>query len=239
MNKPLKTRFAPTPSGYLHAGNGVSFIITWALARTFDGSILLRIDDLDAARRRLEYLEDIFQTLNWLGLDYDEGASGVADFLQNYSQHTRLNLYNQALRKLQNLTTEHTHDLIYACRCSRRKIQETARNGIYPNTCRTAHIDLSAPDVAWRLRLPEGVKVIFSEWQKGLQTIDLEQVVGDFVVYQKNRLPAYQLASVIDDDFFGINFVVRGADLLPSTAAQIFISAHLEGSFFSKTPFSP
>ncbi len=234
MIKQLKTRFAPTPSGYLHAGNGISFIITWALARAFEGSILLRIDDLDAARCRPEYLEDIFKTLDWLGLDYDEGASGVADFLQNYSQHTRLDLYAQALEKLQNLNTDDDPNRLYACRCSRRDIQETAQNGIYPNTCRSAQINLSAPDVAWRLKLPDDAKATFSEWQKDSQTIDLEQVAGDFIVRQKNGLPSYQLASVVDDDLFGINFVVRGADLLPSTAAQIFISTHLEGSFFAQ-----
>ena len=102
MKSNLKTRIAPTPSGLLHEGNGISFLLTYALARAYEGQILLRIDDLDAERMRLAYLDDIFRTLDWLGIEWDEGPSSVADFQQNWSQHHRLDLYQNALDTLKN-----------------------------------------------------------------------------------------------------------------------------------------
>ena len=95
----LRTRIAPTPSGFLHAGNGISFILTYVIARAFEGQILLRIDDLDAERMRPEYVEDIFKTLDWLGLEYDEGPTSPDDFYQNFSQHKRLDIYNHLIEK--------------------------------------------------------------------------------------------------------------------------------------------
>ena len=100
MKTQFKTRIAPTPSGLLHEGNGTSFILTYALARAHQGQVVLRIDDLDAERMRLEYLDDIFRTLDWLGIDWDEGPSSVADFQLNWSQHHRLDLYQNILEKL-------------------------------------------------------------------------------------------------------------------------------------------
>ena len=79
MKQAFKTRIAPTPSGLLHAGNGASFLLTYIITKAFDGKILLRIDDLDAERMRLEYVEDIFKTLDWLGIEWQEGPVSVAD----------------------------------------------------------------------------------------------------------------------------------------------------------------
>ncbi|NJL14359.1 MAG: hypothetical protein HC913_16005 [Microscillaceae bacterium] len=80
----LRTRFAPTPSGFLHEGNAFSFVLTWLAARHFGGKIHLRIDDLDQTRCRPEYVEDIFRSLDWLGLDWDSGPQGVDDFLKTF-----------------------------------------------------------------------------------------------------------------------------------------------------------
>lgn len=226
----FKTRFAPTPSGFLHEGNGISFIITYVLARTFGGKILLRIDDLDAGRMRLEYLEDIFQTLDWLGLDYDEGATGVDDFKKNYAQHHRLDLYFEALKKIDPL-------VLYACNCSRKQIQHDSKTGLYPQTCRLKNLPFETPETALRIKIGAETTAHFEEWQQGFQTINLAETVGDFVVRQKNGLPSYQLASVVDDDFFKVNFIVRGQDLLSSTAAQVFLSQHFIDSNFYKTVF--
>ena len=93
----MKTRIAPTPSGFLHVGNAVSFLITYCLAKSENGKLLLRIDDLDRERYRKEYLEDIFYALDWLGIQYDEGPSSVADFDKYWSQHQRLSLYDDVL----------------------------------------------------------------------------------------------------------------------------------------------
>jgi glutamyl/glutaminyl-tRNA synthetase len=237
----LKTRFAPTPSGFLHPGNAISFIVTHTLARHFGGKILLRIDDLDTDRMRIDCLEDIFSTLDWLGLDYDEGASGVEDFQKNYSQHTRLDLYFDALKKIDSLVPIdsgfRSHSILYACRCSRKDIREQSSDGLYPKTCLNKNISLKEQEVTWRIHVPDNTTVHFNEWQQGLQNVELSKTVGDFILRQKNGRPAYQLASVIDDDFFGVNFIVRGEDLLSSTASQIFVSQHITHSNFSKNVF--
>ncbi|MDZ7877442.1 MAG: glutamate--tRNA ligase family protein [Saprospiraceae bacterium] len=269
----LKTRIAPTPSGFLHIGNGASFVATWALARACGGTVLLRIDDLDAERMRLEYVEDIFRTLDWLGLDWDEGAFSVEDFSKNWSQHLRLEAYQKALKELQQ-----TGDL-YACTCSRKDIRVASTNGLYPNTCRNKRV-LTAENTAnyqqttaWRILVEEEKMVhfkmlkfererlgnlknfpnvalnthlpplsILTNFDKknaisDIFSVNLSQQMGDFIVKQKKGLPAYQLASLVDDGLFNINFIVRGQDLLHSTAAQIFLAERLNYTPFLRTTF--
>jgi glutamyl/glutaminyl-tRNA synthetase len=250
----LKTRLAPTPSGFLHLGNGASFVATWALARAYEGEVLLRIDDLDAERMRPEYVEDIFKTLEWLGLDWDEGPFSVADFSQNWSQHLRLDVYEKALSDLKKT------DNLYACNCSRKDIRLKSINGLYPNTCRENRLfDLEKTanyekTTAWRIRVEENKIVHFNNFEKmGPLSINpileekndfltdfhvnLSRKMGDFIIRQKNGLPSYQLASLIDDGFFNINFIVRGEDLLHSTAAQIFLAEQLNQTDFLNTNF--
>jgi glutamyl/glutaminyl-tRNA synthetase len=230
-DKLIKTRFAPTPSGYLHAGNGISFIITWVLAKAYNGKIVLRIDDLDAERLRLEYVEDIFKTIDWLGLDYDEGPQSVDDFFKNYSQHTRLDLYNDALKRLS------TEGVLYACNCSRKKIKEVTINGLYPNICRKEKRPFDAPETAWRICVEDETIIKVKDIEQGDVYINLSATVGDFIVKQKNGLPAYQLASLVDDAYFNINFIVRGMDLITSTAAQLYLAHILHNDTFKQTAF--
>lgn len=230
--KSLRTRIAPTPSGLLHMGNALSFTMTWALARASAGWLLLRIDDLDVGRRRRSYLEDIFRTLEWLGLDYDAGPSGPDDFLSHYSQHLRMAEYQQALEQLR----QAGH--LYACTCSRRQIREASANGRYPLTCRSRSLDFSAPQTAWRIRLEENARSIAQqEWRAGPQYYDLIEGMGDFVVRRKDKLPAYQLASLIDDSRWDINFIVRGKDLHSSSAAQLYLSDKLGLGKFQQSGF--
>lgn len=237
MKPKLKTRIAPTPSGLLHEGNGASFILTYALARAYEGQILLRIDDLDAERMRLDYLDDIFRTLDWLGIEWDEGPSSVEDFQQNWSQLHRLDLYQNALEKLR-----HTEGCIYTCQCSRKQIKEASVNGLYPQTCRYKNLDFDEKEMAWRIHVPESATVSFKNYdlkEKSIVNIQstISNTVGDFVVRQKNGLPAYQVASVVDDTHFGVNFIVRGSDLWTSTAAQIFVAEQLERTEFTESLF--
>lgn len=230
----LKTRFAPTPSGLLHPGNGLSFIITWVLARAAGASILLRIDDLDEQRRRLAYVEDIFYTLDWLGLDYDEGPAGVDDFLARWTQRSRIDLYQQALGRLR----ENAEGL-YACCCTHRQLQASAvQKGIYGGSCREAGIPLDQPGLAWRLRLPEAAQLLCHGWGGAAdQYLSPARLMGDFVVRKKDGDPAYQLSSLIDDLHFGVNAIVRGTDLLPSTAAQLYLASVLEEEAFLQARF--
>lgn len=227
----LHGRLAPTPSGLLHAGNGVSFIITWLLVRASGGTLLLRIDDLDRQRMRSEYLEDIFRSIEWLGLDYDRGPSGPTDFLQNWSQEQRLPLYEEVLTQLR----QQQH--IYGCRCSRRQIREKHPDGRYSGTCREQQHALDRAQTAWRIRLPSNARGVFTDQLLGPQEIDLVATLFDFVVRQKNGRPAYQIASLVDDRHYGINAVVRGLDLLGSTAAQHYLATQLGWTNFKNAYF--
>lgn len=216
----LKGRIAPTPSGYLHKGNGFSFVLTWLLVRKAGGKLQLRIDDADTERARPEYITDIFRCLEWLGLDWDEGPSGPADFSANYSQEKRFHEYAQLLNVLRK------QEAVYACSCSRTIIKKNHPDGIYRGTCREKSIDFARPDAAWRIKVP-AASVCFWELTKGQQCMLLSEHMGDFVVRRKGGLPAYQIASLSDDLSWGTTHIVRGADLLMSSAAQLYLAQQL------------
>jgi glutamyl-tRNA synthetase len=223
-----KTRIAPTPSGYLHIGNCYSFAVTWLIAQQYGAKILLRIDDLDSMRMRKEYVDDIFFTLDFAGLTPDDGPSGTEDFLKNYSQHTRLHLYARHLETLAE------RNRVYACSCSRKDLSSLC--GGYSGICRDKMHPLDGQDLSWRLKT-DNTAVSYTELAHGVREAFLPPEMREPVVRKKDGLPSYQLASVADDIHFGINIIVRGQDLLPSTLAQQLIAASLELSLFSKTGF--
>lgn len=229
----LISRLAPTPSGLLHIGNALSFVLTWVLMRGQGGRILLRIDDLDRQRYRRAYVEDIFYTLDWLGLDYDMGPAGPDEFAARYSQLHRMDLYEKWLAHLR------AAGLVYACTCSRKRIRQTAMDGIrYDGHCRRSPIPLETQTAAWRVRLPEKAYVTFTEWGSPTPiSKNLQAGMGDFVVRKKDAYPAYQLASVADDAHWNVNFVVRGEDLLWSTAAQYWIAEQVGIPTFQEATF--
>jgi glutamyl-tRNA synthetase len=238
----MRTRIAPTPSGFLHAGNAWSFLLTWLLARSQGGSIHLRIDDLDAARKREEYVEDIFASLEWLGLDWDTGPRTPAEAETAHSQRLRIPRYREALERLAALDAldEDKAPLLYACSCSREKVKRDAaaagRPGLYPGTCRDAGIEWrknfdarhpSRESYPLRLRVPESAEARITGAAGELLTLHPGRDIGDFVVWQRNGEPAYQLASLVDDEDLGMDLIVRGKDLLPSTGAQAWMAARL------------
>jgi glutamyl/glutaminyl-tRNA synthetase len=229
--RPVKTRIAPTPSGYLHLGNALSFAITWALARKQQGIVALRIDDLDNARFRPEYLQDIFDTLDFMGIDYDEGPRHPKDFQENYSQLLRLPAYQSQLDKLVQ------QGMVYACPCSRSQISALSPLGLYPLTCRDEQLPLSTPNAAWRVCIPEGTTISFKDQLLGNCTVALALEMPDFVVRRKDGIPAYQIASIVDDLAMGINLIVRGEDLMLSTAAQLYLAQHTGTTTFTESQF--
>ncbi|TPE45278.1 glutamate--tRNA ligase family protein [Pontibacter mangrovi] len=231
MTPPLKTRIAPTPSGYLHLGNALSFAITWALARQQNGTVILRIDDLDNARFRPEYLHDIFETLHFMGLDYDEGPADADDFLKQYSQHLRLPRYHALLQQLVE------QGVVYACPCSRKQLASLPSSACDLHTCRHEQLPLHQPDIAWRLRIPTGTQVTFQDQLLKKCTINLSEEMPDFVVRRKEGIPAYQIASLSDDLEMGIKTIVRGEDLLSSTAAQLYLAQLLKAEGFTSINF--
>lgn len=226
----IKTRITPTPSGYLHIGNGFSFVLTWLIARAHQGKILLRIDDLDIARIRTEYLEDIFKTLDWLQLTYDEGPSSPSNFLTNYSQNIRVKDYLHSIKLLQK--NENT----FYCTCSRKDIKQNSADGQYPETCRNKkRIEPNKP-YAIRITTPQDSTTRVADLQ-GERTFSLYNAMRDFVVLRKDGIPAYQIASLVDDVQFGINTIVRGEDLWLSSAAQVYLAEQLELHDFLTTRF--
>ncbi|OKL41086.1 glutamate--tRNA ligase family protein [Pontibacter flavimaris] len=231
MPQTLKTRIAPTPSGYLHLGNALSFAITWALARQQNGTVILRIDDLDNARFRPEYLHDIFETLHFMGLDYDEGPRDAEDFLKNYSQHLRLPRYHTLLQQLIE------KGVVYACPCSRKQLSSIPSSACHLHSCRHELLPLQQPDIAWRLRIPEGTEVTFNDQLLQTSTVNLAEEMPDFVVQRKEGIPAYQIASLANDLDMGINTIVRGKDLLTSTAAQLYLAQLLRAEAFTSIHF--
>ena len=207
-NDAVVGRLAPTPSGYLHLGNAVNFVLTWLLVRRAGGTLHLRIDDLDRARLRRPYLENIFRVIDWLGIDYDHGPSGPDDFLRHYSQLLHLPDYNYALRRL-------------ALRPALLHGSQRSRTG------QGVGAALTAPGAAWRAQVPAGTRVSFPDGWQGAVQVALATELPDFIVRKKDGVAAYQLASVVDDVRLGTTLIVRGLDLLPSTAAQLWLAARL------------
>jgi len=225
----LRTRIAPTPSGFLHIGNAYSFLLTWLVARAADGELVLRIDDMDSERIRPEYIQDIFESLNWLGITYDIGPRSPDEFESQYSQRHRLPLYESALGVL---IEKH---FVFACECSRSRLSRAGAKS-YPDFCREKNIPIDQPHVALRLTVPLNTCVFVMDAGKEIE-FDLSAQIGSFIVRRRDGKPAYHLTSVIDDLHFGINTIVRGEDLFESTAAQLYLSDKLGIGSFAQSTF--
>lgn len=230
MQQRLLTRFAPTPSGFLHLGNIFSFAITNAIANQSGADILLRIDDLDQERMRPEYVNDIFETLRFLNIHWQKGPKDAADFQQHFSQLHRTTLYNEQLEKLQQ------KGLLFACDCSRTQLLADNKEGVYSGRCRHKQIPLNTPGVNLRIRTDDRtIKV--NTWNGTQLNTTLHPSMKDFVVRKKDGMAAYQLASLADDMHFGVDLIVRGTDLWPSTLAQLYLADVLEEETFQHTGF--
>lgn len=210
------TRFAPTPSGFLHLGNAVNAqLVSW-LAAGGQGSVALRIDDMDTSRLRDEYVDDIFDLLAWLGISWEIGPSGRDDLASVHSTRVRTEYYRDELQAAVSRGL-----VAYACRCSRSMISGVAVGGC-PGDCRRLNLALEPGVTALRVHVPPETLVIV---EGGV--VQLDEEVGDFVVWRRDDLPAYHLVSVIEDRDLGTTHVVRGADLRQSTAAQLFFARYL------------
>lgn len=204
-------RLAPSPTGYLHVGHARTF---WkAQQRARDGTLVLRIEDLDAQRCRPEYAAALETDLRWCGLAWQEGP---------HRQSERLELYRAAWEQLKSTGA------IYPCRCTRRDVQAALgaphaeeAEPIYPGTCRRSRVDPT--DANWRFAVPEGAVVEWTDGSAGAQRVEAGRDFGDFLVWRRDGVPAYQLAVVVDDAVMRITEVVRGEDLLVSTAQQILL----------------
>lgn len=211
------TRFAPTPSGFLHEGNAANALLVSWLAAQVGAHVALRIDDLDAARLRTAYVDDIFETLAWLGVSWAIGPQRPAELAQGRTTHERIAHYRSAL------STASEHGLeVYACRCSRRELTGPATGGC-PGGCRDLGFAHEPGTTTLRAHIPLGTAVEVEG-----HTIDVAATAGDVVLWRRDDLPAYHLASIVDDRDLGVTHIVRGADLLESTALQCYLAPHLD-----------
>lgn len=200
--RPLRGRFAPSPTGSLHFGSLVAALGSWLRARSRNGTWIVRMEDVDSVRSVPGAGESILATLAAFGLDSDEPVVW---------QGQRLDLYEAAFEQLKTLGA------VYPCRCSRNDL--AAFDGIHPRQC-TRHAGSSPP--AWRVRVDDRV-IAFTDQVCATVTQQLDREVGDFVVLRADGRFTYQLAVVVDDADQAITEVVRGADLLDSTPRQIFL----------------
>ena len=212
-------RFAPSPTGPLHAGSIVAALASWLDARAHHGRWLVRFEDIDKPREQPGAAESILDTLRQLGLVWDDSPSW---------QSQRLEAYGAALKSLV------SKGMAYPCACTRSEIADSQQRSVatgassqavrgverpYPGTCRNG-LAPGRTARSWRFRLPDQAIVQFDDRWQGMQQQDVANEVGDFVLQRADGLFAYQLAVMVDDGAQGITDVIRGADLLGSTARQ-------------------
>lgn len=208
-------RLAPSPTGSQHVGNARTYLIAWLSARSQNGRVVLRIEDIDSPRVKSGAVESAMDDLRWLGLDWD-GEPIV--------QTQRVSHYQTALERLRAL------DLVYPCTCTRTDIERAAsaphlehEGPIYPGTCaRRRAADIPDRPHAWRMRVGDET-IAYDDAFRGTVALNLHDIGGDFVVWKSAGTAAYQLAVVVDDAAQGITEVIRGDDLVPSTPRQILL----------------
>jgi len=233
-------RLAPSPTGLLHLGHARTFWTAARRAAEHVGRLILRNEDLDSQRCRPEFVQAMLEDLRWLGIEWVEGPD-CGGPVGPYTQSERRGHYLQAWRKLRDL------GMIYPCTCSRKDVAQAAGapndaddEPVYPGRCRPQGRQRSSaphdrvedpvpherPELAgmnWRFQVPDGEEICFIDLHLGPQRIIAGKDFGDFIVWRRDDVPAYQLAVVVDDAAMGITEVVRGADLLKSTARQILL----------------
>lgn len=216
-NKTLVGRLAPSPTGAQHIGNARTYLLAWLSTRTRNGTVRLRIEDIDSPRVKPAATEQIIVDLQWLGLDWDDSPIVQSD---------RMEMYQHALSVLQQ------KELVYPCTCTRKDIELAAsaphvddHAASYPDTC--AHRNVSDAKTlesayCWRFRVPDRLHSL-TDLFWGEKSYTKGEIGGDFVVWKNNDTPAYQLAVVVDDAAQEITEVVRGDDLLTSTPRQLML----------------
>lgn len=224
-------RLAPSPTGALHLGNIRTFMITWLLARTQGGRLVMRIEDLDHPKNKPGAVTGMIDDLRWLGFDWDEGYGCGQEHDSAYLQSRRVEHYAKALARLIE------QNLVYPCTCSRRDVEaglsapHSDEALFYEGHCRDRYLDFAAAQAklpatrvpAWRFKVPANLAVRFTDGFYGEYSQVPAELSGDFVLARHALGAGYMLAVVVDDNAMGVNQVVRGDDLLAATPRQILI----------------
>ena len=231
---PLVGRFAPSPTGRMHAGNIFAALVAWLVAKSQGGRMVLRVEDLDRERSKPHFISDVQRDFETLGLTWDEGP---------YFQHDRDEAYRAAFDALV------ARDLVYPCFCTRADLHAASaphrgEKPVYPGTCRLLSADERATRAAATGRMPAERLIVpdrvygLDDLVQGPYTQNLAHECGDFLIRRSDGAFAYQLAVVVDDAEQGVNSVVRGMDLLCSTPQQIYLQELLDlpGAAYAHVP---
>jgi len=224
---PYRGRLAPSPTGLLHLGHARTFWTAAQRAAEHGGQLIFRNEDLDAQRCRPDFVQAMFEDLRWLGIGWVEGPDCGGPYAP-YTQSERREHYLTAWKTLRE------QGMIYPCTCSRKDVAQAAGapnesddEPVYPGKCRPqgspSSGTINPAGVNWRFRVPDGEEIHFTDLHLGPQRMIAGKDFGDFIVWRRDDVPAYQLAVVVDDAAMQITEVVRGADLLKSTARQILL----------------
>ncbi|HEY3705202.1 MAG TPA: glutamate--tRNA ligase family protein [Terracidiphilus sp.] len=242
-------RLAPSPTGYLHVGHARTFWTAYQRARDAGGTLVMRMEDLDPERSRGAYTEAAYEDLRWLGIRWQEGPDKGGSHAP-YVQSKRMHVYTSVWRRLYRrgflfpckcsrkdleAALGAPHEAYVRAARSNGKTEPLDDEPIYPGTCRANQgfvpqlpgphsVDFDTPrGMNWRFRVPDGEAIEFVDANLGPQCFTAGVDFGDFAVWRRDGTPSYQLACVADDAAMGITEVVRGADLLKSTARQILL----------------
>lgn len=226
-NSPYRGRIAPSPTGLLHIGHGCTFWTAYQRSLQRSGALVFRNEDLDPQRSKAAYAAAMIEDLCWLGIRWQEGPD-IGGSFGPYEQSGRRHSYLETWRRLRDGA------FIYPCTCSRKDLMLSASapnegedEPMYPGRCRENLLEATGYDapagVNWRFRVPDDEPIAFDDLRQGPQSYIAGRDFGDFVVWRRDDVPAYQLAVVADDAAMQITEIVRGADLLKSTARQLLL----------------
>lgn len=228
MEKKIKVRFAPSPTGPFHIGGARSALFNWLVARHSGGTFLVRIEDTDLARSSRESEENIKESMKWLGLNWDEGID-VGGSNGPYRQTERLDLYKKEVNRLI------AEGKAYYCYCTQEELEEErkaqmkeGKTPVYSGHCRhlteeqIAQYKAEGRKPVVRLHVPEGETIAFDDMVRGHVEFQ-SSGVGDFIIMKSDGIPVYNFAVVIDDAFMGITHVIRAEEHLSNTPRQIAI----------------
>jgi glutamyl-tRNA synthetase len=224
---PYRGRLAPSPTGLLHIGHACTFWTAYQRADAHGGALVFRNEDLDPQRSKPEFAEAMIEDLRWLGIHWQEGPDVSGPFAP-YAQSQRREFYLALWRLLRD------GGFIYPCTCSRKDLANVATapnegddEPLYPGHCRGKLVEAQRHEapagVHWRFLVPDGEEIAFGDLHLGPQRFVAGEDFGDFIVWRRDDVPAYHLAVVADDAAMQITEVVRGADLLKSTARQLLL----------------
>jgi glutamyl/glutaminyl-tRNA synthetase len=224
---PYRGRLAPSPTGLLHMGHACTFWAAYQRAIARNGTLAFRDEDLDPQRSKAAFAQAMIEDLRWLGIRWQEGPDIGGPFAP-YQQSRRRQHYLATWRQLRD------GGFIYPCTCSRKDLAASAAaphegddEPLYPGRCRAKISEArnydSPKGVNWRFRVPDTEVMAFDDLRQGPQQFLAGQDFGDFIIWRRDDVPAYQLAVVADDAAMQVTEVVRGADLLKSTARQLLL----------------